>query len=100
MHDLVRGGCSAGVESIAGSTAAFRTAPGYRDQDGEHIEKLVRVRDMAGVDLLYGAMFGMGQLLSGFAFAVAMVMRYRRPLAVRPAAAGAVLPVRPRGGLA
>ena len=33
-------------------------AAGYRDQDWEHIEKLVRVHDMAGVDLLYGAMFG------------------------------------------
>jgi hypothetical protein len=33
MDDLVRGGCSAGVESIAGSAAAFRTAPGHRGQD-------------------------------------------------------------------
>jgi pimeloyl-ACP methyl ester carboxylesterase len=32
-------------------------AAGYRHQDWERIDKLVRVRDLAGVDLLYGAMF-------------------------------------------
>jgi pimeloyl-ACP methyl ester carboxylesterase len=32
-------------------------AGGYRDQDWEEIERLVRVRDMAGVEEIYGAMF-------------------------------------------
>jgi pimeloyl-ACP methyl ester carboxylesterase len=32
-------------------------AAGYRDQDWDRIDRLVRVRDLAGVDLLYGAMF-------------------------------------------
>jgi pimeloyl-ACP methyl ester carboxylesterase len=32
-------------------------AAGYRHQDWERIAELVRVRDLAGVDLLYGAMF-------------------------------------------
>ena len=33
-------------------------AAGYRDQDWERIDGLVRVRDLAGVDRLYHAMFG------------------------------------------
>jgi pimeloyl-ACP methyl ester carboxylesterase len=33
-------------------------AAGYRYQDWDHIDKLVKVRDLAGVELLYGAMFG------------------------------------------
>ena len=33
-------------------------AAGYRHQDWEHIDRLVRVRDLASVDLLYGALFG------------------------------------------
>ena len=33
-------------------------AAGYRHQDWEGIDRLVRVTDMAGVDLLYGALFG------------------------------------------
>jgi pimeloyl-ACP methyl ester carboxylesterase len=33
-------------------------AAGYRHQDWERIRRLVRVADLAGVDLLYGAMFG------------------------------------------
>jgi len=32
-------------------------AAGYRHQDWERIRRLVRVTDLAGVDLLYGAMF-------------------------------------------
>jgi pimeloyl-ACP methyl ester carboxylesterase len=32
-------------------------AAGYRHQDWERIDRLVRVRDMASVDLLYGALF-------------------------------------------
>jgi pimeloyl-ACP methyl ester carboxylesterase len=32
-------------------------AAGYRGQDWERIDKLVRVEDMAGVELLYGALF-------------------------------------------
>ena len=33
-------------------------AAGYRDQDWDRIDELVRVHDLAGVDRLYGAMFG------------------------------------------
>jgi|GEM_PF-1146757 len=33
-------------------------AAGYREQDWERIGKLVKVQDLAGVDRLYGAMFG------------------------------------------
>lgn len=33
-------------------------AAGYRDQDWDRIGELVRVQDLAGVDRLYGAMFG------------------------------------------
>jgi 3-oxoadipate enol-lactonase len=32
-------------------------AAGYRDQDWERIDRLVRVKDIAGVELLYGALF-------------------------------------------
>ncbi|HYG63018.1 MAG TPA: alpha/beta hydrolase [Thermoanaerobaculia bacterium] len=32
-------------------------AAGYRDQDWDEIERLIRVEDLAGVDRLYGAMF-------------------------------------------
>lgn len=32
-------------------------AGGYRNQDWDEIERLIRVRDMAGVEQLYGAMF-------------------------------------------
>jgi 3-oxoadipate enol-lactonase len=32
-------------------------AGGYRDQDWEEIERLVRVRDMAGIEVLYRALF-------------------------------------------
>jgi pimeloyl-ACP methyl ester carboxylesterase len=32
-------------------------AGGYRDQDWDEIERLVRVRDLAGVETLYGALF-------------------------------------------
>src|SRR5260370_16459848 len=32
-------------------------AAGYRHQDWERIDRLVKVRDLASVDLLYGALF-------------------------------------------